>query len=503
MEQPVKIPCVTFVALILFLALAGLSVEGQVNYVVSGSTASVANSPNASGGIVISNSYEGYPVTGIGGDAFYGCTLTNVVIGTNVTSIGGGAFAFCGNLPSVTLPNSVTNIGFEAFFGCTSLTNIAATVGNPAYSSTNGVLFNSNQTTVILCPPGVGNYIIPNRASSIGDDAFYGCTLLTNVVIGTNVTSLGDNAFANCYKLPSITIPKSVTNIVNDAFLESVLLTNITVTVGNPAYSSTNGVLFNSNQTTLILCPAGVGNYVIPNSVTNIGDHAFYVCGVLTNVVIDTNVTSIGDYAFASCYDLTSIIVPNRVTSIGVDMFAGCSSLTSVVIGTNVTSVGDDAFYACSLLTSVTIPNSVTNIGEAAFEGCSSLASAVIGANVASIGDQAFQDCYDLTSITIPNRVTSIGDAAFEDCSSLTNAVIGTNVTSIGLEMFYFTVFLEQFIFITGRAVGARLIAVCRRWNWACHRKSSAAARAFTPAISASPSLASPIKPSLSQPARI
>lgn len=71
--------------------------------------------------------------------------------------------------------------------------------------------------------------------------------------------------------------------------------------------------------------------------------------------------TCIGDEAF-SCLSLTSIEIPNSVTSIGNMAFWNCRGLTSVTIPNSVTSIGDNAFYKCTGLTSIEIPNSVTSI---------------------------------------------------------------------------------------------------------------------------------------------
>ena len=158
---------------------------------------------------------------------------------------------------------------------------------------------------------------------------------------------------------------------------------------------------------------------VISNSVTSIGDDAFFGCSSLTSVVIGDSVTDIGDYAFLGCSSLTSIEIPDSVESIGELVFSGCRSLTSVEIPDSVTSIGYNAFYNCSKLTSVIIGDSVTSIGDDAFFGCSSLTSVVIPDSVTSIGEFAFYDCSSLESVIIGDSVTSIGEFAFYFCSSL------------------------------------------------------------------------------------
>ena len=275
---------------------------------------------------------------------------------------------------------------------------------------------------------------LPDSVTSIGDYAFYGCSSLTSITIPEGVTSIGYWAFSDCSSLTSITIPEGVTSIGNWAFYGCTSLTGIWVGKCNPNYSNDeNGVLYNKEKTRLIQCPGGLsGTYAIPDSVTSIGDYAFYGCSSLTSIIIPDSVTSIGNRAFYGCSSLTSITIPNGVTSIGYRAFSGCSSLTSITIPNSVTSIGDDAFSGCSSLTSITIPNGVTSIGSDAFSGCNSLTSITIPNGVTSIGSSAFSGCNSLTSITIPDSVTSIGNRAFMDCTSLTSVTIPDGVTSIG-----------------------------------------------------------------------
>jgi len=274
---------------------------------------------------------------------------------------------------------------------------------------------------------------IPNSVTSIGDYAFFYCIRLTSVTIPNSVTSIGDGAFQFCSGLTSVTIGNSVTSIDYYAFQNCIGLTEILVSRENTSFCSVDGVLFSKDESTLISYPNSRSNsYTIPNSVTSIGDRAFYVCDRLTSVTIPNSVTSIGTYAFYGCIGLTSVTIPNSITSIGWGAFYGCDGLTSVTIPNSVTSIGYYAFYYCSGLTSITIPNSVTSIGYEAFCGCRGLTSVTIPNSVTSIGQSAFSYCSGLTSVTIGNGVTSIGQSAFSYCSGLTSVTIPNSVTSIG-----------------------------------------------------------------------
>ena len=268
-------------------------------------------------------------------NAFFCCrSLTDIVISDSVTSIGDGAFEGCRSLTEVVIPNSVTSIGDRAFSLCRSLTEV----------------------------------VIPDSVTSIGDRTFLGCSSLTEVVIPDSVTNIGKGAFANCCSLAEVVIPNSVTSIGGFAFMKckslaEVVIPNSVVCINSNSFIGWNGkleclspsfvyednILFNKDKSSIIsFRNQKLTSYVIPASVTRIGEFAFSRCESLTEVVISDSVTSIGDHAFSRCHSLTEVVIPDSVTSIGDGAFSFCESLRNVVIPDSVTSIGDWAFSYCS-----------------------------------------------------------------------------------------------------------------------------------------------------------
>ena len=390
-----------------------------------------------------------------------------------VTSIGSSAFYDCPGLTSVTIPNSVTSIGSGAF---------------------DGTAWYNNQ---------------PDGLVYAGKVAYkYKGTMPANTSISLQEGTLGiaGSAFNNCSGLTSMTIPSSVTNIDIFAFENCPNLTNIIIDSDNTIYDSRNNcnAIIETISNTLIV---GCKNTTIPNSVTSIGDYAFYSCSGLTSLTIPNSVTSIGNSALWCCSGLTSVTIPNSVTSIGISAFWGCSALTSVTIPNSVRTINRETFYNCSNLTTVKIGNSVTSIGPFAFYNCSSLTSLNIPDSVTSIGDQAFSgtalfdnisdgvfyigkwvfgykgtlptnlsleegtigiipyafDGYDnQLSVTLPNSMSAIGDHSFTRCSGLESITIPSSITSIGVGAFSYCTSLTSVDFPnTINSIGASAFIGC------------------------------------------
>ncbi|MBR5619165.1 MAG: leucine-rich repeat domain-containing protein, partial [Clostridia bacterium] len=330
------------------------------------------------------------------------------------------------------------------------------------------VTWELNTDTGEMTIRGAGEMRNYMRLDDVPWHSYHNGTICT-VTIETGVTSICNGAFYYCSSLTSVTIPDSVTSIGEGAFENCGSLTAFSVDAQNVNYcSDADGVLYNKNKTKLIQYPIGNPrtSFTIPDSVTSIGDFAFYYCTSLTSITIPGSVTRIGGHAFYNCSGLTSITIPGSVTSIGDYAFSNCGGLTSATIGNGVTDIGSGAFSGCSGLTSITIGNGVTGIGAYAFSGCSSLTGITIPGSVTSIGDYVFSECRGLKRIdaaennpnycsaagilynktmseliaypggitggfVLPDSVTSIGVSAFSDCGGLTGITIPDGMTSI------------------------------------------------------------------------
>ncbi len=297
----------------------------------------------------------------------------------------------CSSLASVTIGNNVAEIGNWAFYGTPWYNNFRGLlyVGRIAYKYQGAMPTNTEIE-------------IREGTTEIYRDAFSGCTGLTSVTIPESVTSIGDDAFSGCGSLTKAEF----------ASIESLCRIKFNQWNANPLYYAHH----------LYIGGREITDLVIPGSVTNISNYAFYNCSYLTSVTIPNSVTNIDTGAFGACRGLTSITIPNNVTSISSWVFSGCNGLTSIEIPNGVTSIGNYAFQNCSGLTSVTIPNSVTSIGLCTFEYCSGLTSVTIPSSVTEIGISAFRDCSALISVFAgnPNPI-SIDGTTF---SNRTNATL-------------------------------------------------------------------------------
>ena len=198
------------------------------------------------------------------------------------------AFMCCRSLSDIVIPTSITSIGDDSFMACSSLLEI----------------------------------VIPSSVTSIGDGAFAGCRSLSEIVIPSSVTCIGDRVFVGCSSLKYISIPKSVICLNGNLFANW----DGKFECLSPNFIYEDDVLFNKDKSKIVsFRNQNIESYVIPSSVTSIGNSAFWGCRSLSDIVIPSCVTSIGDGAFWDCSSLSDIVIPSSVTSIGDSAFDGCN----------------------------------------------------------------------------------------------------------------------------------------------------------------------------------
>ena len=216
--------------------------------------------------------------------------------------------------------------------------------------------------------------------------------------------------------LSSITLPDSLTHIGDFAFygcdsLTSINLPDSLTDIGGGAFSNTQIRKIVNNSHFFSFHKGCLINEPNNEIVAFLSDD--------TTIELPDDLTHIGRGAFWYCKNLTSINLPDGLTHIGNGAFAKCDSLTSINLPDSLTHIGHNAFGCCIKLTNINLPDGLTHIGNVAFEDCHSLACINLPDSLTHIGDSAFKFCKNLTSINLPDGLTHIGDLAFHGCEKL------------------------------------------------------------------------------------
>ena len=384
----------------------------------------------------ISGSLNLTGVRGVGYEAFSCCRgLKSVTIGNGVRSIGDSAFYGCCDLASVTIGNGVRSIGDSAFYGCCDLASVTipdsvTCIGDSAFSCS-----------------GLTSVTIPDAVKSIGDSAFAYCSGLTSVTIPDSVTSIGDYAFY-CGGLMRVTMHGDCPFVGTEAFGFSDSSCVAYLPSENSTYNIVEGkwqgmiVEYNRPRFTIadgVLVKVELNNMTkitIPDSVRNIGDHAFESSGnhMIKHVIIPDSVTNIGCYAFSGCISLRHLEIPDSVSSIGFSAFSGCcddlfdletisgvalvdgwvvgctDSLAGDLCLTDMRGIAIGAFSGCGGITNVVFSSGLKRIPAYAFFACTNLEKIVFSTGLKTIGSGAFAKCTKLKDVILPSTLIALGD---------------------------------------------------------------------------------------------
>ncbi|MBR1552246.1 MAG: leucine-rich repeat domain-containing protein [Muribaculaceae bacterium] len=322
-------------------------------------------------------------IESIGNKAFKGCRqMRTIYLNNGLAELGAEALADV-PITRIEIPRSLRNIGKKAFDRTKlrtvaipadtqiegndlgympQLTEYVIEEGHPTLRSYAGLLYNTDMTTLISCPPALSGTIdVPDGVTIIADEAFYGCSSLSIVSLPESLSGIGQNAFKECSALRSINLPEFIQNIGNGAFKD---------------------------------------------------------CRSLTSIVLPTGISLVGAQTFEDCKSLQQVEFSESITVIGESAFKK-SGLNQLKLPSSLEKISKEAFRDCNNLTSVTIPDATRFILTEAFRGCKNVQYLELGSGVTTIGDNAFRDM-PITTLTLPPSVTTIGKKIVEKCKNLT-----------------------------------------------------------------------------------
>lgn len=405
--------------------------------------------------------------------ADYRQQIVSVVVLSGPTSIGSCAFERCGNLRSVTLPETMRSIGKQAFNGCTSLTDLtipegvtslgdscfagctslcslrlpetALTYGKSVFAgctSLEQVELPSKLTEIpygMLSRTPIRSIIIPETVVQIGSSAFRECTQLTSILFPKNLESIQSYAFENCKALTEMEFTGSAPSYGAGTF------TGVTATAYYPAWDSSWFAVarlpgsikyvprYNVAPETLIAsgtCGENLNWTVLGSgklTISGTGDMTHYSMSnapwynysqALTAIVIEPGVTGIGSNAFQDCVRVESASLPGSLTQIGKNAFMRCRALKEVRVPDGITGLENAVFYECTSLRRVELPESITFIGSEAFRSCTALTGISLPKGVSSINYMAFSNS-GLEEITFPVSFSLFDGMCFSSCEKL------------------------------------------------------------------------------------
>lgn len=251
--------------------------------------------------------------------------------------------------------------------------------------------------------------------------------VIPTTIEGITITAIAPEAFKDCSSIKSLTIPQTVTSIGKDAFLGCSEL-----------IKKEDKILYVSGW--IIGCDEGLStNITLSENTVGIAAGAFDGISI-TAITAKEGLQSISAAAFAGCQTLTTVKLANSTRVIAKNAFANCTALASVSFGSGLEAIGDSAFEGCFALRDLSFPASLTAIGARAFADCSGLFRVARRARIenykeqeplrCTIGAEAFRGCEMLITVEGIEIGSPTGDNTFADCPRLTKLTFYSGISN-------------------------------------------------------------------------
>ena len=398
--------------------------------------------------------------------------IEKIIVPNGVKNIEESAFNACTNLKEAELPVSLQSLGNYAFYYDFSLENIIVDEASDYFKSKDGVLFNSNCTSLIRFPENssITEYVIPQGVTHIEKCAFNNCIKLKSVKFPDSIIYVGNSAFSWCTQLENIEFSGEMDEMDDYCFsvcssLKNIKWPNKIRRIGDGSFDG-----------------AKISNGDLPSGLEEIGQGAFERCIELKSVTIPKSVTSMGSFMFEGCENISvkgfcgenieyslaptgkleivgygkmnyvhfsylglkikSISLDDRITELSQGVFSQ-TDISDIDLPSSLIEISDSAFSSCSALNYIDIPSSVTKIGNYAFSGCEKLVAVKMPDSITEIPDYCFSKCKSLSNVCLPIAVEKIGINAFENCTSLKNIDLPNSIKIISNNAFYYCENLE------------------------------------------------------------
>lgn len=371
--------------------------------------------------------------------------MNELVIPTGISSVKANFLTGDTTIEKVTFSNSVETIGDNAFKNCSNLVSVEFAENGSLTTFGNNVFDNCDKLTSIVLPEGLtdmGTYTFsniltidsvtfPSTLTKIGNYAFYKCWRVNFTTLPETITEIGDYAFADITSFSTFTIPNSVTKLGQYCFsisssggLSYVVVPESITEIPNGCFSGArliNGILFLAKA-------------------TKIGDNAFKGAGnsnTIYNFKLPNTLQQIGEHAFNNCklWSASEIIeIPDSVTTIGNSAFQLVNCYSVKLPENNDFTTLPNYMLSSSKIVELTLPDNVTRINQQALQNCSKLKKINLN-KVSVIGQQAIE-ASTLPSITIPNTVTNIGMVGISGKSGYVVVIESTTPFTLGMNGF-------------------------------------------------------------------